>query len=752
MKRTAASTTSPQERLRTAMAINAMPGIIDKLLDESKTIPSHDIGKRNIHFQTVYERLYREAFHDAHSHSHDPLRTGLGASVEKRTDMRKLINEFADQLFDSNGYFKAFDPKPEVQLRQTAHYLAHFYMKMRDLKPFAYGNELTLNSFIHYFGNLQGFKDVTGSRLDFRRLTHEEAEMLRTSKDADRLSEIFVHALNNERTPRLVNKPDEFGTLGRHIVIIDGIEFLSHEENGERYIVTVNGGLVPEKRATEELQQHLGKDGSVAEFYIKPEKYLPINITRADGSTQRLQDMKIIDGYEAREDGSAPLVCLDADIRTGLRKSRHAEVESYLAVKKLTLHELENETIAERIIQDAPVGLRETLRIASRHVQHITRQIDAAKQSLFDGKIPVAHDKRPSLIISMGGPGSGKSAASELAAAYTDNNYVEASLDKARSSSCLYHVLCKVGHHGDDYALIEPFASTMREWVAAKASGDPNERYNLLFDGTGIDFKPRYEKLADQFGRKAYNVTVCMVDSMLVVPKGREAECKESVLDRIISRSKAGNDQRMLPWKITVDKHRGVMRSFLDAWKSPHVSKAVAFCSDGPMDKRYLLAEGVKLAPDEFHAMENASDEFTTQRAQELLKKPDSVMMKMAEHAAKNAAGRSGKSTVDDMFKETMDKIPAFNNKNISLLCDDSSGENRGLIITNATRMVDVAQKSMFNREASGPSNLCAVNSDLAFLVTQNGQAQEHGQIPLQIPPKEYTKAVAEKIQSGPRR
>lgn len=737
---------TPQERLRTALGVNRTAKVVRELLDQAQSMPRMEDSQRGVFFQNIYEQIHREGMKDTHAHSRDPQHTGLGADVNKRIRMREVINHFADQFFDTNGYLKSFNDDAATQRHEIATHMAELYIAMRDLRPFAFGNEIALNAFIDYFGKLPGFEESYGTTIDMRRIGHDDASVLRTSSDRDALTMIFEKALDPTHSISLKNQENEYGVLDDRSIAIDGINFLSHKEGSTTYIVTVNGGLVEAGRAAEQIKQHFAGGGNVAELYLKPEKFLDVTVPWQDmDGKSKLSEMRVVDGYEVREDKAAPPVCLDADIRTGLRKSYHNEVIAYLKSKGSGLYELNNRAHADILIGEAPEKIRHVVGLAARHLQHVTPQIDHAKDELFEGKVTVAMGKQPQLIFSMGGPGSGKQAVDDLAEALTGDNYVEASLDKARSASGLYHLLTKVGHHAGDYALVEPFAIAMREWTANKALG---EHFNLKFDGTGIDFNPRYEKRAKTFKDQGYHVSVCMVDSMLVAPKGREAECGEPVIKRIYNRLHAGNDQRALPWQVTVGKHRKVMESFLDAWRSPQVDKVMAFCSDGPKKARYLLAESFKLPDNEFHPIENKRGEVGAVKASQMLRGDDSALFKMAQYeAGRPSENRGGRKTAQSVLQEHINRIPAFEDKNISMLCDDSSGENRGLLITNVTRMVDLAQKNLLNPHASGPSNLLKVSSEFGFLVPGNGKHvhKVDGEVALQMPSKEYRDSVARK-------
>ena len=69
----------------------------------------------------------------------------------------------------------------------------------------------------------------------------------------------------------------------------------------------------------------------------------------------------------------------------------------------------------------------------------------------------------------MGGAGAGKTAVEEIARSRCGDNFVVASLDEFRKQSDLYLVLTAANHHSDDYIYVEPFANSLRDWVASQA-------------------------------------------------------------------------------------------------------------------------------------------------------------------------------------------------------------------------------------------------------------------------------------------
>jgi hypothetical protein len=168
--------------------------------------------------------------------------------------------------------------------------------------------------------------------------------------------------------------------------------------------------------------------------------------------------------------------------------------------------------------------------IALEHIGNITAQANSVKHRQLKGKTD--HQKDPLLVISMGGAGTGKSGAETMIHAATYHNYVEASLDKFRNDSAIYHVLQAANHHADDYAIVEPFAAAIREWVS---KGAIEGGYNLLYDGTSIPFAKRYDNLLTQAKQKKqpYTVVVAGYDTLLVEPEGQEGAIEVPAYKRV---------------------------------------------------------------------------------------------------------------------------------------------------------------------------------------------------------------------------
>jgi hypothetical protein len=160
-------------------------------------------------------------------------------------------------------------------------------------------------------------------------------------------------------------------------------------------------------------------------------------------------------------------------------------------------------------------------------------------------------------------------------------------------------------HHSDDYIYVEPFANTLRDWVAAEAR---NRKVSLLYDGTSIPYIPRYSGIVEAFKRDGFKTLIAGIDAFIVKPRGREEELPRvaailSVKDRF---DRTG---RALPWVVAVDKHIRSPGAFLDALQHAALDKLSLFANDGTIDRHYLVAETFSLTPEEIAELQSSQCE-----------------------------------------------------------------------------------------------------------------------------------------------
>lgn len=690
------------KRFRTALAIAQGSRLLSRLLQELEATVSHDQTKRVTYMTGLFSRIHREMFNDWREQVTVNHRPGTMLEKEKRKQCRIAIERLVldgdsnqdSAIFDNNGFV--------MQCVDIAERLAGFYRELRSIRPYSYGNRITLDFFITALGNLPAFKAVYEQGIDFRRLTHEDAVALHDPDCAqDAITQAFRHALDPTRTMNLPNVANGYGKWPENKRFLQGIPFLSHTTtDGIECLVTVNGGLVPlHSIQVDQLlagQHFVDNPLSVSENVIG---YLPgTEELRAPGKTA-------IDAIPIREDGVAPLFCLDINILTSLRPSSHAElldlIRQFAGEQASVFALADNQALKRKILtstQSEP-RLQRTLDIAYQRLTKINRALQVALDNIFRGKTPV---EQPRLFMCMGGAGAGKTAVEQIAHAQCGENFVIASLDEFRKLSDLYCLLTSANHHSDDYVYVEPFANRLRDLVAEHARAN---RINLLYDGTGIPYQPRYSGVISQFQAAGFHTQITAVDAFLVKPAGREQELSRSgVIGSVKSRFEATG--RALPWVVTIDKHIRSPHSFLQALQDNALNKLSLFANDGERDQHYLVAESFLLYDEDIEYLQQQQTDGT------LAQHFKTMMSRHKESVLKNLA-----QDWDRALTALIDRNPALSEDNVGYLIYRGSEHNRVLLIYNLRRMVDFVQKRQLNPNASGEEGLLHKTWALGFHV-----------------------------------
>ena len=690
------------KKLRKALAISQGIKLLSTLQQETEGTVSHDQTKRVTYLTELFSRIHREIFQDWKDQITVNHRPGTMLDHDKRKEFREAIeslvlethhnNETA--LFDNNGFV--------ISNTNIAERLAIFCMKMRSIRPFSYGNRLTLDFFMTMLGKLPAMKSVYEQGIDFRRLENTDSAALHNQYSQLReITTAFENALNPNLCKSLINQANGYGVWPEHKQFVHGIPFLSHTtEDGTLCLVAVNGGLVPMNRINEYLSlagKHLADYPLCeAENMIG---YLPgTESIRCDASYE-------IDGIRIDEDGAAPLFCLDINILTGLRSPAHTEVMQLIkqceGEQAVIFDLVNNERLKSRMLSVAEddIRLMRAVEIAYDRLNKIITKLNAAKDKVFEGKTPVHH---PKLFMSMGGAGVGKSSVEETVHAHCDDNFVIASLDEFRKESDLYKVLTAANHHSDDYVYVEPFANKLRDSVAEYAR---THQFNILYDGTGIPYQPRYSNIISKFKASGFYTQVTAVDAFIIKPDGRDDELiRSNVISSVKSRfEKTG---RALPWVVTVDKHIRAPRSFLNALEDEGLDKISLFANDGEKKRHYLVAESYALTDTEVKEL---------QKHQLLGSLTDHLKAYIREHVDSHL-----KSIAIDRHTDLdvlIAQIPHFNETNVGYQIYQRKNYNRVLLIYCAKRMVDFMEKRQLNPNASGEVGLLHKPEALAFYV-----------------------------------
>ena len=690
------------KKLRIALAIFQGTRLLVTLKQEAEDTVSHDQGKRVTYLTELFTRIHRDMFRDWKEQATAPHRPGAMIDVSQRKQFRETIESLVldDNLdkdtafFDNNGFVFLTN---DIPVR-----LAKFYQKMRAIRPFAYGNRITLDFFMTTLGNLPAFKEVYPGGIDFRRLEQYDAVTLHDiGSSFEDIIIAFQHALDPSRNKGLQNQPNCYGNWPENRKFIYGIPFLSHiTEQGIECLVTVNGGLMPVTR----VQYSIFLAGkNFADFPLcRPEQmigFLPgTEALRAPGIQE-------IDGMPIGNNGESPLFCLDVNMLTGLRSLSHTEITELIkafAGKHADIFELVgNQRLKKKLLNAAhdDEKLQRSIEIAYDRLQTMTAKLEHAKTALFINKTPVDN---PRLIMSMGGAGSGKTAVEEIAKAQCSENFVIASLDEFRKKSDLYTVLTAANHHSDDYMFVEPYAKRLRQMVARHARSN---HFNLLYDGTGIPYSPRYVGIVDRFKAAGFYTQIIAVDAFIVKPEGREDELPRSAVVQSV-KTRFEHSKRALPWVVTVDKHIRAPGSFLTALEHQSLDKIALFANDGEKDKHYLVAES-------FDINEKALETIQLQQLSAMLTKHfKSFICERDDSVLKTLANDD-----PDLMLTWLKRNPAFHENNTAYQVYSNAQGYRVLVVYNTRRMVDFVEKRQLNPNASGEEGLLHSPEALAFHV-----------------------------------
>ncbi|NBO18967.1 MAG: toxin [Proteobacteria bacterium] len=612
-----------------------------------------------------------------------------------------------DGLFDSNGYVVRYDV-PDAAKR-----LAKFYKKVRDAKPFEYGSQLTLDFFVVALSKLPTFRAVYAEEIDFRRLDRKDIVALHHSDDVNAIATAFQRALGEKPLKAMPNVRNGYGEWERHEVYIAGNPFLAHEmPDGMSCLVTVNGGLVPRHSVETKLKEHLKKGELLADFPPIPDDmlvgYLP--------NTEHLRSANKhdIDGIPVQA-GAAPILGLGQNILTGLGADPHNKLRALLdkvADKDTPLFRLaSNRELYDKMIRAAgdDARMRRIVEVAYTQLTAVTKKLDHEKLAIMNGKHPVDH---PKLFVSMGGAGAGKSVVEEMARAECGDNLIIASLDEFRNHSDLYKVLMAANHHGDDYRLVEPFANSLRTWVADTAR---ENKINTLYDGTGIEYQPRYAKVVEDFKKFGFETNVVAVDTALTTPEKREADYPVPARKRVTERqAKIG---RALPWDVVNGKHIKEPDSVMQAVSHRALDKFSLFANDAGSGQHYLVAETFNLKSDELDHLKQSQKNFRLKPALE----------KMTLNHEQSAIARleSGKGD-PNARRARLSRNPRFREDNVSVFVPPMEGGGRALVSYDNFRFVDMLEKGRLNPDASCPEALDHISGAQQYLVGKRHHEEPH--------------------------
>ncbi len=572
----------------------------------------------------IFKKIHENLFFDTYSFENDNKKPGF-ISQDILPIITNLFKELTNKVHSN----------PVIAI-------ANFYHHALLLKPFNYGNNIVIRIFIHKLGEFLKLK------FDFRTLNRMDANRLITNKNIDSIAKTLKKTLTNvdhlhnyhrvrSRWPRWPSASFE----------IKNKKFLRFKG---KYLVAMDGTLVPIKNI-EELENNnycvdsrKFKEKLLSETFKKSIDGIPINHKKI------------------------PLINLNEDILTGLDVNNELPI-LISAIRKINVHLLE---LPERLneIEDDGNELYLIATKAARRLVHTRRVIKQIARESFIGKSPTTLHN---FFITIGGSGSGKGLLKEIALEITNNNLVEASLDKSRYFSFIYKLLIACEHHDDDYKIIAQFAYVLRDAILNNALA---EDYNILFDGSGIPYKGRYDHLIEIFNHSGFKTHVLVAETPFYL-----SHSKNKGLDsyhKIINRFKNTKDHRALPWKVAIQKHAGQPRSQLDAAHDINVQSFIMMDTLPKKEDTYILAT-------------------TRNVTEEVLNK----LIELKSNSSKLLAYMT-----NNQLLPKVNNIGSLAELDFIVSGRVSVNSYRILIITNKTRFIESLKKCLLNTESLGKEDL----------------------------------------------
>jgi len=733
MSRPDAKKLSNEQAVRYALAVTRGIQLINPETDKGKALQTQ-FKKVRDDFESIYNHIHAELFVDwkNQGHLHQP---GKIENTDDRTQLRLILEGLLvhdkksnpSGLLYSNGSVRGTNPEELSVL------LADTYHQAIQMEAFGYGNRTTLDFFLTALFDQKQFQQVAGYKdgLDFQRLTAEEKEKLHDRKASKaELQVIFEHALDDSRTPQLENSGTDLFEWPGYAIRRSGMPFLAYRKpDNSEYVVTVNGGLVPLKEFEQHLKTHMAANPPHGVPFgminpIKTEEYLP--------GTEHLrkEDKLHIDGIPVQADHSAIPLCLDVNILTGLRKTDHdAFVKLFHSVcgdKQEIFYLNEQPQIKGQLLRAAVDDRqRQCVEIACRTINYLVPDMDAARDDILQGK--TKHIAHPQFFMSQGGASAGKTSVENLAEAecgtvtytngegktVTEPDCVVASLDQFRGRSDLYSVLQAANHHSDDYKVIEPMANALRDWVKAKAVSD---RMNLLYDGTGIEYKGRYDKLVKEAKEAGYVTHLGAVDAKM-----------DRVFDRIVNRFQ--KKSRAVPWDVVLGKHFDFPKAFMESAEDKSLNKITLFANDTHGEEAYLMAETFKVSKQEVEALNQL-------RAEGKLAEKFAEYRENDEHAAtpKLQKLQEERRLANPDKAEKFGDIPTpqLKEDNVSYFSYSMGGDDvRLLAIYDVERFTQMIEKSQKNRYSSTQEGIDTPPLAMKFAARVTQQKGQTGAVQL---------------------
>jgi len=721
-------------KLRMALAINRGIEFLRKFQAKSNVTQT----QWGSYLDDSFRQIYLELFIDTTPISPQQKLEGLLETSQRAMELSVIFHDFARKFYDHNGFFSTTDKKRNAEL------MAELYVTLERFYPFADATSLVLRVFFTALGRMRGFQAKLGG-IDFRRLsTRLTIVVADNEKTVEQMTEVFLMTMERgriqeyrENTPPHFYWEDRSVTLyGKRFIQADrnevGIELTQTVPEDEALIVLVNGALITHSQCVEHVRTHMESGELLGTLRIPSEHWVGrLTDLGEDIYGEKIAEKTELDCIDVTT-GALP-ICMNLHPLTLLSHSQHSRLEHYLENEfNATILDLQDATFAAEV----KVSLRGFERgemmidLAAYQIQKITQSLRAGIEHEI-AKYPNAKAAdQPHLVMTMGGSGSGKGSNYYFNEHYKDvhgkirDDYIYASLDEGRPYSDIYHVLIAAGHHADDYEAVHLWADMRRNWLCQMAR---EGRYNVVFDGSGVDYKGRYDKIVEAFSNASYRTEVVAADCLLLTPDSRRDTYPVPALDRIMYRAgynpdgtplppKEKGHYRTLPWRIAINKHIGFPVSLLAAWTDKHLGKVVLVDNAGVEGEDRVIAESFILDDRDLFALEGA------EKSGELL----SYLMRE-------------KMMPYGVLSQEVEV------ENTGYLAARVGGVNHVLVMVDTERMVDVMEKAQLNLNAHGPSNLTLVKFLASFVIDRIDKPDAED-----MTPPEMMEAYLEVLEKNP--
>lgn len=632
-------------------------------------------------------------------------------SEERTSALGEIFSDFTTEFVDANGFFIS------SSLERSALLLARLYQQLTAAAIFPYGNSLALRLFFTLMGEMRGFREKLGG-IDFRRLSSEEVEVLRDpAAKEERLAEVFLSAMTRARDPVYPGQLQPFPGWEDNSVAIHGLRYLQLLPDSERVtlwqkteeplIVLLNGRLVPRSLFCELLDAHRNSGEPLGAWRIHKSAWIGCLAQLKDSFTAKAT----IDGIGVSE--TAPPLCLSLHPFTQFTYPQHQRLEKYLQREYgKNVMALEDTQWAREVVQRLEKEEPKTavmVQMAAQRIQRIAQELrrGITEELAWQQREVKSTEGQPHFVMTMGGSGSGKNSTRYFRQHFKSPNYVIASLDGGRAENDIFHLLIAAGHHADDYEAVHLWADTRRNWLCDAARA---KRMNVIYDGSGIDYAGRYDRIVAEFKAAGYRTEVMATDCMLVVPPARQKEFPDSAIERIIRRAR----KRTLPWRVALNKHIGFATSLLAACSDTKLDRLILIDNAGPQGTDSAIAELFTVKEATIRQLEKAAEE-------------GELLPMLAKHQLLPSEQKESKLT----------------ERNVGFL---KTGQRRVLVIVNISRFVDILEKSQLNPNAHSPEALTWLKRTASFLIDRMDKPDGIPTIP---PKKEGTKKAANQPRSN---